>query len=94
MTIRKIDLMHDLFREVTNKTCKDCCHLVSYTASKTWYKCECYGISNSEGTDWRLKWTACGLINQDYDGNPVVKMVQKKTTKKETVMEGQVSLFE
>lgn len=92
--LRKIDLMHHLFGEVQDKKCKDCDNLVSYTASHKWYKCKCYSIGSSEASDWRLKYTACGLFNKPYDGNPVIKMVKWVKPKEDDQIEGQVSLFD
>ena len=95
MMLRKIDLMHKLFGEVPNRKCKDCQHLVSYTANRKWYKCECYGKSGSEATDWRLKYTACGLIDVPvYTGVPVIKMSRFYQEKEDVQIEGQVSLFD
>lgn len=95
--IRKIDLMHKEFGKVPDRKCKDCPHLVSYTANRKWYKCEVYGESSSEATDWRLKWNACGMIDvAEYKGIPMIKQVRLLNWKpKEDIqIDGQVSLFE
>lgn len=62
---RKILAMLIYFGELKNgKTCKQCCHLKKYGwRGKNYYKCEVYGISNSEATDWRLYYPACGAFN-------------------------------
>lgn len=62
---RKILAMLIHFGELKNgKTCKQCCHLKKYGwRGKNYYKCEVYGISNSEATDWRLYYPACGAFN-------------------------------
>ena len=75
--IRKIELMHKLFGKLPGRTCKECDHLCSFTASHKWYKCENYGETSSEATDWRLKWSACGLIDIPKRLEvPVVKMLR------------------
>ena len=61
--IRKTDAMHLLFGTDTMHTCADCDHLCSKLYDRRYYKCEVYGDSNSEATDWAKRWTACGLIN-------------------------------
>lgn len=95
MEIRKIDLMHKLFGELPDRKCKDCSHLASYTANRKYYKCECYGNTSSEASDWRLKWTACGLIDVPiYEGVPIIKQIRPLNWKPEEQIEGQVSLFD
>lgn len=95
MTLRKIDLMHKLFGEIPNRKCKDCQHLESYSANRKWYKCGVYGNTCSEATDWRLKYTACGMIDVPvYTGCPIVKQVRLLNWKPEEPMEGQMSLSE
>lgn len=94
--LRKIDLMHELFGEIPDRKCKDCQHLCSYTANRKWYKCAVYGESSSEATDWRLKWTACGMIDVPLLTNyPIVKQVRflNRKPKENDQIEGQVSLF-
>lgn len=97
MALRKIDLMHKLFGELYGRRCKDCQHLISHTANRKYYKCECYGDTASEASDWRLKWMACGLIDIPiYSGSPIVKQVRLLNWKpKENVqVEGQLVLDE
>lgn len=96
-TLRKIDLMHKLFGRIPDRKCKDCQHLIYYSASHKWYKCECYGDSSSEATDWRLKWDACGLIDvADFKKNhvPIVRTLRLYQPKKEEQqIEGQLKFF-
>lgn len=93
MTVRKIDLMHEMFGEISGKKCGECSNLVMHRYENTYYKCRCYGLSSSEATDFRKKWTACGLFNKEYNGNPIVKMVTREKKPDEQI-EGQVSIFE
>jgi hypothetical protein len=92
---RKIDLMHELFEEDygMNK-CEICDHLKKFNVgSRSVYKCECYGITSSEATDWGPRWFACGLLNEEYNGIPVMKL-KHNGKKLDEPIEGQVSLFE
>ena len=59
-----ISTMHRLFGKTEGQRCKDCDHLIRYKANRTYYKCQWYGESSSEATDWRLKYDACGLFNK------------------------------
>ena len=93
---KKIYVMYKLFGQCDNKDarCIECNHLTSYTAGRKWYKCECYGTSSSEATDWRFSCHACGLFNQHYGGKPVndIKKHQARGKHDEQI-EGQMSLF-
>lgn len=47
--------------------CKDCVALRGYSTrsgQRTYYKCGVYGVSSGPGTDWRMKWPACGYFEQ------------------------------
>ena len=91
--MRKIDLMHSLFGKDEDHQCKDCSNLVTWTYQRKYFKCACYGESCSESTDWRKKWTACGLFNKEYNGTPAVRLARPERKKDEQI-EGQVSLFD
>ena len=92
--MKKIDLMHKLFGEVPDRKCKDCQHLVPHTANRKYYKCEFYGETSSEASDWRLKYTACGLIDKnEVDMNPVISIWRLYNRPENQQIEGQVSLF-
>ena len=93
--IKKIELMHKLFGEVPDRKCKDCQHLSSYTANRKYYKCEIYGNTSSEASDWRLKYTACGMIGKpEVSINPVINLWRMYNKKPEEQIEGQVGLFD
>jgi hypothetical protein len=55
-------------------------------------KCECYGITHSESSDWVQKWQACGLFNQHYNGKPVIE-VRLSQSEEEIELDGQLSLM-
>lgn len=95
MGLNKIDLMHKMFGEDPEHKCAECKNLSSYTASKKWYKCSCYGNTSSEATDWRLKYTACGLFNMSYKGTPIIeikKHMPRVDTSETYECEGQMSI--
>ena len=88
--MKKNELMYSIFGRGKG-TCADCSHLRKYTANRTYYKCDVYGLSNSEATDWRLKYPACGIINKFTSYEDVYKLAKEE---KQEIPEGQISLFE
>lgn len=95
-TVRKIDLMHRLFGMCEGQRCVDCNHFSRHFYGKTYFKCEIYGESASEATDWRMKYPACGLFNRDYIGRDIVRLIGRKGYRMETnePIDGQVSFEE
>lgn len=77
MTAKKIDAMHARFG-TSEGTCKDCHHLISGRYhDRILHKCEAYGLTHSESTDWRLRWVACGLKNLPLpDEKPVFEQIR------------------
>ena len=66
MTVRKIDLMHQMFGK-TEGLCKDCFHYMRYHyRDKPYRKCEVYGVTASEASDWVGRYQACGLFDKPY----------------------------
>ena len=63
---RKQEYMYAVYGISEGHTCALCTHLKHHWYhDKSYYKCEVYGDSSSEATDWRKKWTACGAYNDD-----------------------------
>ena len=93
MVIRKIDLMHREFGVCPGKKCQYCDNLIVQQANRRYYKCEVYGVTDSEASDWRMSYDACGMYNKVYNGNPVIRMVKGYPAPPEP-LEGQESLFE
>lgn len=90
--LRKIDLMHSLYGVIPSQKCKDCMHLKG--GVNEYRKCEIYGQTHSEATDFRLSYTACGMFNREWDGDiPVVRM-NNGVKKEEEQIPGQMSLFD
>ena len=93
---RKIDAMHEYFGTDESHTCKTCKNLLKLCYhDKTYYKCKCYGVTQSNASDFRQKWTACGLYNEKYKGTPLIEVLkhEPKPTKDEQI-EGQMGLFD
>ncbi len=90
----RIKLMHYLFGEDAEHQCKTCDHILTVTKNRRWNKCKAYGISSSSSTDWRLKWTACGLYNKPYAGDVPIVELKKHMPKPiiETQCEGQMTI--
>ena len=87
-------LMYKLFGFCPGQHCKTCSHLIRYTPSdRSFYKCECYGITSSEATDWRVGSPACGLHNKPYNGRPVVRTVVPQR-KEEAQIAGQMNIMD
>lgn len=93
MAIRKIDLMHRQFGICPGHKCKYCDNLIVRHRDRRYYKCEVYGISNSEATDWCLSYDACGMYNKVWGGNPLIRMVKPERPMEEAI-DGQKTFFE
>ena len=65
MTVRKIEAMHKYYGYGSGR-CEHCPHFQKKVFDKTYYKCLVYGNSNSEATDWRCSYLACGLIDKPF----------------------------
>lgn len=95
-TIRKIELMYRVFGKCEGHTCGECNNFCSGRYhDKIVRKCEVYGLTHSEASDWAKRWTACGKFNQEYTGRPIIEMVKHNSSKPkepEPPLEGQVFL--
>ena len=89
-TLRKNHLMYKQFGMTAGKYCKDCEHL--HKTDRGYYKCECYGATSSEASDWRFGMPACGLFNKPYHLSAVIGLVQPQ--KDDTQVDGQMDLMD
>lgn len=91
--MNKIDLMHKLFGRKTG-LCKNCEHFIHKEHDKIYRKCEIYGNTNGEGTDWKANNIACGLYpDVQYRGRIVAEIANKQhKNKKEETLEGQMQM--
>lgn len=53
-----------LYGKIDSFTCKSCQHLKRSGKNRPYFKCSKFGITHSAATDWRAKWTACGLFKE------------------------------
>jgi len=91
--IRKIDLMHRQFGVAEGRSCKDCSNFYRRRWNdKTFRKCEVYGGSYSEATDWNASYPACGMFNQTWDGDEIVRLVCPKK-EEDKPLDGQMEIF-
>jgi len=92
--VRKIELMHQIFGEYGSHLCGECNNLIEGKyRDRTLRKCQIYGLTHSEATDWAKRWPACGMFNKEYAGTPVVRLVRRGKTAvvaAEFPLEGQV----
>ena len=90
---KKEELMHQLFGVCSDHTCGECSNFVSGRYhSKILRKCEVYGLTHSEATDWAKRYVACGMFNQEYKGRPIIEVKRHMSREVDTEpLEGQVS---
>jgi len=95
MNGRKIFAMHKRFGTCGAFRCKDCDHLIGGKYhDRQLYKCELYGLSHSEATDWRLSWIACGRFNEQVNTDlytPIIKTLSHRR-EPEPPLEGQMDI--
>lgn len=97
MEKRKIFAMHERFGTCGALRCKDCNHLVGGKYhDRQLYKCELYGLTHSEATDWRLSYQACGMFGIEQDMNtwvPILEQIKHESRKAdELLIEGQIRM--
>lgn len=71
--LEKIEIMYRNFGKTEGEICRNCFHVVKNEMGKTYNKCECYGLSSSEATDFPMMVTACGLFNKETDVKDIYK---------------------
>lgn len=60
-------------------------------------KCQVYGLTHSEASDWAGKWTACGMFNREYNGRPIIEMRRgggRRPSPPPEPLPGQITLFQ
>lgn len=93
MSKRKTELMYEMFGKNEKYCCAECDHFrkINYH-DKTYRKCEVYGLTRSEATDWKASNVACGLApDKTYMGKNIVEMVTPHKDSDEPV-KGQMSI--
>ena len=80
--MRKIELMHWLYGKKDTHTCGECSNFVSGRYNdRILRKCEVYGLTHSEASDWAKRWCACGHFDKEPTGRPVITMKRYYATK-------------
>ena len=87
--MEKIDLMYSMFGKGDGK-CKYCSHFREHCYSRKYFKCDVYGETASEATDWRANYSACGLFNKFTSYKNVYELAKEE---KRDIPEEQMSLF-
>lgn len=93
--LKKIEAMYKYYGKRVNEKCNGCCHLAQYpSGAKLVNKCEAYGVSRGNATDWNSSYNACGIYNDRYhDGLNEPLFYRLKIIKdKNEIIEGQLSL--
>ena len=81
--MKKIDAMHAYFGILPDKRCEDCSNLIKGRYhTKFLRKCTVYGATNSEASDWRKKYVACGMFNKEWRGGEMMRVFQSSEMKK------------
>ena len=89
--LKKINLMHAMFG-VADGVCSECEHFVKgLYHTRILRKCEIYGLTHSEATDWRQSYQACGLKNRDTIHQNVFRLVQRQN-ELPTSLAGQIEM--
>lgn len=92
MAVRKIDLMHQMFGTADGK-CGECDHLIEGRYhDRMLRKCEVYGLTHSEASDWAKRWKACGLFNKETNHKNVIRLVRAERVQLTGQLEGQIRL--
>ena len=92
---KKIDLMHKQFGTCQGHACKECSNFVRGRYHDMMLrKCQVYGLTHSEASDWAGKWAACGMFNQEYSGRPIIELRRGVPKLPLEPVEGQITLFE
>ena len=94
MNERKIFAMHRRFGTCGVLRCKTCSHLVRHEYNRNYYKCELYGESSSEATDWKVSYQACGMYNVPQNMETYVPVIEqiKHLPRIEPPIDGQIRL--
>ena len=96
MIERRIAAMHKRFGTCGVLRCKDCDHLISGKYhGKSYHKCELYGLSHSEATDWRLSYPACAMYNMPVNldlWTPLLEQLKHESKNIEKPLDGQIRL--
>lgn len=97
---KKIELMYELFGKKDGKRCGECSNLIcGRYHDRILRKCEAYGLTHSEASDWVKRWEACGLFNAEYTGRQVIEIAKRRNYENKArdkrnmeIVDGQISM--
>lgn len=96
MVLRKIALMHRIFGICDGNACRECSNFVKGKYhDRTLCKCRVYGMTHSEAPEWAGRWQACGMFNQTWGKQPVMREAVPERKRKEaenTPLDGQIGM--
>lgn len=91
---KKIALMHQQFGRCGVHSCKECTNFVKGRYhDRTLRKCQVYGLTHSEASDWAGKWPACGMFNREYSGRPIIELRRGISKPPAEPLENQIALL-
>lgn len=97
MADRKIAAMHKEYGKSYGNKCAGCPSLVCrvFRSGRRLYKCQAYGESAAESTDWAKRWPACGLYGLPVDKGhvPLLERLKRAKRPNNEPIEGQISMF-
>lgn len=92
-TPKKIDAMHELFGACSGRKCKECPNFIKFRYHDVMLrKCNAYGLTHSEASDWAGKWEACGLFGKEYVGRPIMQTLARSKSAAPEI-DGQLDIF-
>jgi hypothetical protein len=94
---KQLERMHMVYGKSHVLKCGTCCNFVrDRYHDRMLQKCERYGLTHSEASDWAQSWEACGMHNVPLPENERPMIERCKGTREATYIEnipGQVGLF-
>lgn len=90
---KQIALMHKYFGRAYTERCGTCCNFVrDRYHDRILQKCERYGLTHSEASDWAQSWEACGVYNTPLpDGErPLMEYAGRGRVHAAEVVPGQI----
>ena len=92
---KKNDLMRQQFGACEGHVCKECSNFTTGRyMGMILRKCQVYGLTHSQASDWAGRWPACGMFNKEYTGRPIIEMRCGGGRKPPEQLENQITLFQ
>lgn len=92
---KKNELMLQQFGACEGHVCKECSNFTTGRyMGMILRKCQVYGLTHSQASDWAGRWPACGMFNKEYNGRPIIEMRCYGGRKPPEQLENQITLFQ